>query len=78
MEIGIFPVVLIAVGLGIGSLRRARSWDRVVVASLAASAGLMLLGFGLGFAINGSSTVVPAHYHAAIGAVTGSARSAGR
>jgi cytochrome c oxidase subunit 1 len=31
---------------------------------------LTLLGFGLGAAIRGSNTMVPAHYHAAVGAVT--------
>jgi len=34
------------------------------------SAALTLLGFGLGAAIRGSNTMVPAHYHAAVGAVT--------
>jgi heme/copper-type cytochrome/quinol oxidase subunit 1 len=35
-----------------------------------ASAFLTVLGFGLGAAIRGSTTTIPAHYHAAIGAVT--------
>ena len=34
------------------------------------SAALTLLGFGLGAAIRGSNTMVPAHYHASVGAVT--------
>ena len=34
------------------------------------SAALTVLGFGLGAAIRGSSTMVPAHYHASVGAVT--------
>lgn len=72
MEAGIFPVVLVVLVLGAASLRRTRFRDRSLVASLSASAALILLGFGLGFAIDGSSTVVPAHYHAAIGAVTAS------
>ncbi len=38
----------------------------------ATSAGLALLGFVLGAMIRGSNTMVPAHYHAAIGAVTAS------
>lgn len=37
-----------------------------------ASAGLTILGFVLGALIRGSNTMVPAHYHAAIGAVTAS------
>lgn len=36
------------------------------------SAGLTVLGFILGAMIRGSNTMVPAHYHAAIGAVTAS------
>ena len=35
-----------------------------------ASAALALLGFGLGASIDGSNTMIPAHYHASIGAVT--------
>jgi len=34
------------------------------------SAGLTVLGFVLGALIRGSNTMIPAHYHAAIGAVT--------
>lgn len=34
------------------------------------SAALTALGFGLGAAIRGSNTMVPAHYHASVGAVT--------
>ncbi len=34
------------------------------------SAVLTLLGFGLGAAIRGSNTMIPAHYHASIGGVT--------
>ena len=34
------------------------------------SAALTVLGFGLGAAIRGSNTMVPAHYHASVGAVT--------
>ncbi len=40
------------------------------VAGFLASAGLASLGVVLGFLIRGSNTVVPGHYHAAIGAVT--------
>jgi hypothetical protein len=34
------------------------------------SAALTVFGFGLGAAIRGSNTMVPAHYHASVGAVT--------
>ncbi len=47
-------------------LRDARVW------AFAASAILTLLGFVLGLLISGSNTLVPAHYHANIGAVTAS------
>jgi hypothetical protein len=39
-------------------------------AGFAASAGLTLFGFILGALIRGSSTLVPAHYHASLGGVT--------
>ena len=40
------------------------------VAGFLVSAALTLLGFGLGAAIRGSNTMIPAHYHASIGGVT--------
>lgn len=40
------------------------------VCAFLVSAGLTLLGFALGAAIRGSTTMVPAHYHASVGAVT--------
>lgn len=70
----IFPVVLIVLGLSLRHVRRhwaGRSADgnwRLV--GLAGSATLTLLGFVLGSLIRGSSTLVPGHYHCAIGAVT--------
>jgi hypothetical protein len=41
-----------------------------LLAGFAASAGLALLGFILGACIRRSTTLVPAHYHASLGAVT--------
>jgi len=78
MQWSIFPVVLIfatrcasalwkvwrAGELGAADLRDPRLTGFVV------SAALTLLGFGLGAAIRGSNTMVPAHYHASIGGVT--------
>ena len=50
--------------LGPSSLRDAR------FSAFLTSAALTVLGFGLGAAIRGSNTMVPAHYHASVGAVT--------
>lgn len=76
MELGIFPVVMVMTGLCLRALRRARR--RGVELSLRdprlsgfwASVALTLVGFCLGAMISGSNTLVPAHYHASIGAVT--------
>jgi cytochrome c oxidase subunit I len=43
---------------------------RVALAGFAASVLLSLLGMLLGACIRGSTTLVPAHYHASLGAVT--------
>jgi len=43
---------------------------RVALTGFAASAALALLGMILGACIRGSTTLVPAHYHASLGAVT--------
>ncbi len=70
----IFPVVLIVLGLGVRQVvlhwadRPAEGRWRLV--GLAGSALLTVLGFVLGAFIRGSSTLVPGHYHCAIGAVT--------
>lgn len=70
----IFPVVLIVLGLGMRHV--ALHWVRRVsgggwrLVGLAGSALLTVLGFVLGAFIRGSSTLVPGHYHCAIGAVT--------
>ncbi len=70
----IFPVVLIVLGLGIRHValhwaeRAAEGRWRLV--GFAGSALLTVLGFVLGAFIRGSSTLVPGHYHCAIGAVT--------
>jgi len=70
----IFPVVLIILGLGLRHV--AQHWAQRPAGSgwrltgLAGSATLTVLGFILGSLIRGSSTLVPGHYHCAIGAVT--------
>jgi hypothetical protein len=78
MQWGLFPVVSIFLVLCSAALVRAWRDDRVDrkvfadsrVAAFVVSAGLTLLGFGLGAAIRGSNTMVPAHYHASVGGVT--------
>lgn len=75
MRWGIFPAVVVFLGLCLRAVqvavreRRARLGDGRVLAFFA-SAGLTVVGFVLGALITGSNTMVPAHYHAAIGAVT--------
>ncbi len=77
MQWGIFPVALILLGFCLVALYRVRGqlsgWRRDPrLTGFAASAGLCVLGFTLGALIRGSNTMVPAHYHASIGAVSAS------
>lgn len=69
----LFPVVLVVLGAAAvhaGRLRAELHWRDYRFVGLAGSAALTLLGFVLGALIRGSSTLVPGHYHCAIGAVT--------
>ncbi len=74
----IFPGVLAFLGCCVRALLRARREGRLGAASLRdprlsaflVSAALTLLGFALGALIRGSTTMVPAHYHASVGSVT--------
>lgn len=78
MQFGLAPVVLVVLGAGV--LRLAQAWRAgrpgrrdagdVRVTGFAASAALALTGFTLGACIRHSNTMIPAHYHASIGAVT--------
>ena len=78
MEFAIFPVVTIVLLQSVRALVRARragtlprgGWRDWRLVSFAVSAALTVTGFLLGAAITGPNTMVPAHYHAAIGAVT--------
>jgi hypothetical protein len=78
MRWSIFPVVSIFLYFCIRELVRQRREGNLDLSSLAdprisgflVSAALTVLGFGLGAAIRGSNTMVPAHYHASIGGVT--------
>lgn len=69
----LFPVVLVVLGAAAVHVWRRRAeldWRDHRCAGLAGSATLTVLGFILGAMIRGSSTLVPGHYHCAIGAVT--------
>lgn len=72
----LFPVILIVLGLGVRHVVAVRRAARLPIAfdhrlaGLAGSASLAVLGLVLGAFIRGSNTLVPGHYHAAIGAVT--------
>lgn len=78
MRFGLFPAVLAVLGLSIAALRRSARRGAIDASVLRdvrfvgflASAGLCVLGWTLGALIRGSTTMIPAHYHAAIGAVT--------
>ena len=78
MQFGIAPVVLVILAV---SLRRLwSSWRSGAITKsdlrdprligFAASAALTATGFLMGSAIRSSTTLIPAHYHASIGAVT--------
>jgi hypothetical protein len=69
----LFPVGLVVLGAAVVHVWRSPArpdWRDFRFAGLAGSAILTLLGFILGAMIRGSSTLVPGHYHCAIGAVT--------
>jgi cytochrome c oxidase subunit 1 len=78
MRWSIFPVVslfLIACLRQLWLERKAGRLDASMlmnprITGFLVSAALTLLGFGLGAAIRGSNTMIPAHYHASIGGVT--------
>jgi len=78
MELGIFPVVIVVLVLSVRALVRSRREGALGAARLrdpaitgfVTSAVLTVVGFVLGALIDGSNTLVPAHYHAAVGAVT--------
>ncbi len=69
MRWGIFPVVSFFLVSCAWAARRSSLRDPRI-AGFAISAVLTVFGFVLGALIRGSNTVIPAHYHASIGAVT--------
>ncbi len=78
MQFGIFPVatvfiVICSVGLFRGWRQRAgstRFWTDFRTVALLLSLVMTVTGFILGALIRGSTTMIPAHYHASTGAVT--------
>lgn len=77
MRWGIFPAVVVVLAAGTRHLwlhraawRKGGALRRAAFAGFGVSAGLALLGLILGACIRGSTTLVPAHYHASLGAVT--------
>jgi cytochrome c oxidase subunit 1 len=70
MQYGVAGPVLVFLTLGLRTLARRRALGDPRAVAFVVSGALMVLGFVLGALIRGSSTMVPAHYHAAIGAVT--------
>ncbi len=75
MRWAITPVALAGLVALVRSVRSARVGDadplsHATRAVLAGSGVLLVAGIALGFLIRGSNTVIPAHYHASIGAVT--------
>ncbi len=72
MRWGIFPPVIVFLALCLHAVwnRRRGSLSDPRVLTFFASAALTVAGFVLGALITGSNTMVPAHYHANIGAVT--------
>lgn len=70
MQFGIFPVVLVFVVMLWRALRGTGNWRDPRYTGMVASVVLTLFGFVMGAFIRGPSTMIPAHYHASIGAVT--------
>lgn len=73
MQFGIFPVTLVMLVICLRNIRGASiSRKDFRFMGFVASVGLTLAGFALGACIRSSTTLIPAHYHASIGAVTAS------
>lgn len=74
MQFGLFPPVLVLLGATVFRLWGCRHggwrWSSALMIGWQCSVALTLAGFVLGAMIRGSSTMIPAHYHAAIGGVT--------
>ena len=70
MELGLFPfVIAVAIAVVLAMRGVPLQWSPAIT-GLATSAGMTLLGFVFAAGIADDSTLVPAHYHLNIGAVT--------
>ena len=70
MELGLFPFVTAVAIAAVLAMRRAPLPWSPATAGLATSAAMTVLGFVFAAGIAGDTTLVPAHYHLNIGAVT--------
>ena len=76
MEFGLFPATLLLMGAAAVSLWRYRQQlsatrpASIAFIGLLTSAVMTLVGFGLGALVAADTTLLPAHYHANIGAVS--------
>src|SRR5262249_44487172 len=69
MRFGILPVLGTFLFLGTRAVVHARKWNDPRALAFLVSATLTVVGAILGALIRGSNTMIPAHYHASIGAV---------
>jgi hypothetical protein len=73
MQWGIFPMVsvfIVLIWAGFFRNRGQYTWRSPAFMGLITSVGMTVLGFLLGAMISTSTTLIPAHYHTSIGAVT--------
>lgn len=72
MQWGIGPLVAVFILASIAAIARTspRPWKDPAFSSLVLSISIFLLGGFIGLSIDGVNTIIPAHYHCVIGAVT--------
>ena len=70
MQLGLLPFIVVIAVAGIRALRAALPRGSTATVGLATSAGMTLVGVVFALGIRGDSTLVPAHYHLNVGAVT--------
>ncbi|MBZ0220740.1 MAG: cbb3-type cytochrome c oxidase subunit I [Candidatus Methylomirabilis sp.] len=72
MRWGIGPLIAVFILASIAAIARTspRPWKDPAFSSLVLSISIFLLGGFIGLSIDGVNTIIPAHYHCVIGAVT--------